>query len=90
MKSGLWTVFAAVFGFATFAAVVAGIHAAKSSDHGAHNSFSVASGIGDAVLWIAFIAAFALATRSCWRRAERARGPHRREDSVQPRRPWER
>ncbi|GED88762.1 hypothetical protein ACFC08_18760 [Streptomyces sp. NPDC056112] len=82
----VWTLLTFLFGLFTLGAVGSTIQAVQNSPSGAHNSYSIGSGIIDGLLRVLFIAALALATRACYQRASRtsqsAPGPDKR--------PWQR
>lgn len=90
MKSALWRACAITLGAAALVATGSGAKDMASSDPGSQSSYGAAAGVGDAVLRIALIVLLALATRACWRRAERAQGSRATDSGERTQRPWER
>ena len=83
----VWALLALLFGALTVGGILNGIQSLKSvGASGAHNSYSITSGILDGALNLLIIGLFALATRGCYRRATRDSQPGPGAD----RRPWER
>ncbi|GHK02863.1 hypothetical protein SY2F82_46600 [Streptomyces sp. Y2F8-2] len=84
----VWGFLTLLFGALSFGFAVSAIqplHDASTS--GAHNSYSVTSGIGDGALRLLVIVLLALAMRACYRRASRGSQPR---TPGPERRPWER
>lgn len=84
----VWGFLTLVFGALTVGGVLSGIQSLQNAgSSGAHNTYSVGSGILDGALQLLIIGLLALATRGCYRRASRGSQPR----TIGPdRRPWER
>ncbi|MFE4995512.1 hypothetical protein ACFRH4_29985 [Streptomyces mirabilis] len=83
----IWTLLTLLFGVLTLGAIANAIQSLTGAGaSGAHNSYSISTGLIDDALQLLFIALLALATRACYRRASRGNQPRPGAD----RRPWER
>jgi hypothetical protein len=83
-----WGFLTLLFGALTFGAIGNAIQSLKNADvSGAHNSYSVTTGILDGALQLLILVLLALATRACYRRASRGSQPR---TPGPDRRPWER